>query len=234
MPVKGEGSVNRRIKHCDTLDGSSKLHQFEDIGVTGFLRVRERSCHRCPECWAGKAEYCCCTDMVDYKSKLVELKPLTTPERALTRSRLSEEGVEMGRVAEIGDHVCVEVDSLQEPWMIGKVRSACGVWAKEDQYLWMGWVTKGDEVLWVQKLEGVGSTFTLTDKEFPVFVEDIRLSKFKMERMKTRASQRASHAKGIERFQLPSITKASIIGSMPMTLDKETKSHVRTTYHNAK
>ena len=75
---------------------------------------------------------------------------------------------------------------------------------------------------------------TLTDKEFPVFVEDIRLSKFKMERMKTRASQRASHAKGIERFQLPSITKASIIGSMPMTLDKETKSHVRTTYHNAK
>lgn len=90
------------------------------------------------------------------------------------------------------------------------------------------------KVLWVQKLEGVGSTFTLTDKEFPVFVEDIRLSKFKMERMKTRASQRASHAKGIERFQLPSITKASIIGSMPMTLDKETKSHVRTTYHNAK
>ena len=75
----------------------------------------------------------------------------------------------------------------------------------------MGWVTKGDEVLWVRKLEGVGSTFTLTDKEFPVFVEDIRLSKFKMERMKTRASQRASHAKGIERFQLPSIILQKLV-----------------------
>ena len=118
--------------------------------------------------------------------------------------------------------------------MIGKVRSTCEVWAKDNQYLWMGWVIQGDEVLWVQKLEGVGSTFTLTDKEFPVFIEDIRLSKFKMERIKIRASQRAPHAKGIERFQLPSITKANIIGSMPMTLDKETKSHVRATYHDVK
>ena len=96
----------------------------------------------------------------------------------------------------------------------------------------MGWVIPGDEVLWVQKLKGIGSTFTLTDKEFPVFIEDIRLSKFKMERVKTRVSQRASHARGIERFQLPSITKASIVGSMPMTLDRHTKTHVRATYHS--
>ena len=109
MLVTGAGSVNRWIKHCDSLDGSSKVHQSGDIGVPGFLRVRERSCHRCPDCWAGKAEYCCCMDMVDYPSELVELKALTTPERALTRSRLSEEGVEMGRAAEIGDRVCVGV-----------------------------------------------------------------------------------------------------------------------------
>lgn len=91
-----------------------------------------------------------------------------------------------------------------------------------------------DGAVWVQKLEGVGSIFTLTDKEFPVFIEDIRLSKFQMDRIQTRSSQRSIHARGIERFQLLSLTKASIIGSMPMTLDKETKSHVRATYHTSK
>ena len=30
------------------------------------------------------------------------------------------------------------------------------------------------------------------------------------------------------------VSLQNIIGSMPMTLDKATKSHVRTTYHNAK
>ena len=84
----------------------------------------------------------------------------------------------------------------------------------------------------MQQLEGIDNTFTLTDKEFPVFIEDIRLSKFKMERVKTRVSQRASHDRGIERFQLPSIIKASIVGSMHMTLDRHTKTHVRATYHS--
>lgn len=137
IPANGEGSVNRRIKHCDTLDGSSKLHQFEDIGTTGFFRVRERSCHRRNECWQGRSEFCTCVDMKQYPSMLVELKPLTTPERALTRSKLSEEGVTMGREVMEGDYVCVEVDNLQEPWMIGRVRTSCEVWpeSKGRQYL---------------------------------------------------------------------------------------------------
>ena len=83
------------------------------------------------------------------------------------------------------------------------------------------------------RCRAAAGTFTLTDKEFPVFIEDIRLSKFQMDRIQTRSSQRAIHARGIERFQLLSLTKASIIGSMPMTLDKETKSHVRATYHTS-
>lgn len=53
IPSVGPLAVNRRTKHCDTLDGSNSLHQFEDIGRPGFLQVRERSCHRCPSCWTG-------------------------------------------------------------------------------------------------------------------------------------------------------------------------------------
>jgi len=55
IPAVGPDSVNRRIKHCDTLDGSNSMHQFEDIGRPGFLQVRQRSCHRCVSCWLGKS-----------------------------------------------------------------------------------------------------------------------------------------------------------------------------------
>ena len=74
----------------------------------------------------------------------------------------------------------------------------------------------------------------IVEKVFKKMPEDIRLSKFQMDRIQTRSSQRAIHACGKERFQLPSLTKASIFGSMPMTLDKETKSHVRATYRASK
>lgn len=56
--------------------------------------------------------------MQECPSQFVELKPLTTPERALTRSQLTAEGIEVGKALQVGDFVCVEVDSLQEPWMI--------------------------------------------------------------------------------------------------------------------
>ena len=47
-----------------------------------------------------------------------------------------------------------------------------------------GWVGLGDEVIWVQKLEGVGNASTLTSKEFPVFIGDIRLAKISWRRSK--------------------------------------------------
>ena len=233
IPASGEGSVNRRIKHCDTLDGSSKLHQFEDIGVPGFVRVRERSCHRCEQCWLGQSEHCSCPDMQHYPSRLEELRPLTVPERAVTRSQLTEEGIEMGSKVVEDDFICIEVDDLQEPWMIGRARGAAEIWpeSKGEQYHWMGKVVPGDVVVWVQKLEGVGNTFTLTSKEFPIFVEDIRLVQFKMERVQTRSSNRS--ATQIQRYKIDSNTKAKIIGSMPMTCDRETKGKVRATFHQA-
>ena len=97
IPAVGPNAVNRRIKHCDTLAGSSSMHQFEDIGRPGFIRVRERSCHRCQSCWGGKIlcyivcvltcsavgnpERCSTITMRNYPSRIVELKPATTPER---------------------------------------------------------------------------------------------------------------------------------------------------------
>ena len=44
--------------------------------------------------------------MLDYPSRIVELKPLASPERAVTRSSLSEEGICMANTVVAGDFVC--------------------------------------------------------------------------------------------------------------------------------
>eukprot|EP00965_Chrysotila_dentata_P145486 4805677-Pleurochrysis_carterae.AAC.1 len=36
-----------------TLDGSSRLHSFVDIGRQRHIKVRERSCHKCEGCYLG-------------------------------------------------------------------------------------------------------------------------------------------------------------------------------------
>jgi hypothetical protein len=100
-----------------------------------------------------------------------------------------------------------------------------------EQYHYMGKVIPGDKVVWVQKLEGCGNVFTVTEKEFPMFVEDVRMVKFRMDVVKTRTSGRGqSNRRVLVRFQIPSDVKATIIASMPMTLDVHTKASVRETY----
>ena len=232
IPAKGQGSVNRRIKHCKTLDGSNSLHSFEDIGITGFLRVRERSCHRCPECWSGAPTNCSCGDMAHYPSQLVELQALSTTDRPLTRSALATEGKAMAETVEPGDFICVEIDSMQEPWMIGRVTSRAGDWPESsgEQYLWMGEVVPGDRVIWVEKLEGVGNTFTMTSKAFPVFVEDVRMVKLAMKEPDNSGNNRTLRCTKTKHV-IDAQQKAQIIASMPMVLDSHTKCNSRDTFH---
>ena len=101
------------------------MHQFEDIGRPSFMRGRERSCHRCNACEilcyvgrrlicsvVGNSERCSTITMINnYPSEIVELKPVTTPQRSLTRSKLSEEGKSMAATVMPGDFICCEIDS---------------------------------------------------------------------------------------------------------------------------
>ena len=242
IPAVGPDAVNRRIKHCDTLEGSNSVHQFEDIGRPGFLKVRVRSCHRCTSCWkgepsvimllyschcliAGNSEACTTFTMKDYKSKIVELKPLTTPERALTRSQLSEEGKTMAATVVPGDFICCEIASIQEPWMIGLAETCTIQYEGPEERTWMGKIMPGDLIVWVTKLEGSGNCFGATEKRVPVFAEDIRLVKFPMKQLATRKSARAGRAdtRVFARYELGSKEKASILTSMPIVFDQTTR-----------
>lgn len=209
------------------------MHQFEDIGRPGFLRVRDRSCHRCTSCWEGNSHECTTPGMEAFPAELVELDPYTMPERPVTRSALSSEGMVMARTADVHDFVAVEIDSLQEPWMIGQCTSKVLMYEGEEKYTWMGKIIPGDEILWAHKLEGTGNTFTLTDKLVPVFVEDVRHVKFEMRPIITRQQSTRStrtDKRNLKRFELSRNDKSVITQSMPLDVDVASKSQLRKTF----
>ena len=82
--------------------------------------------------------------MVDYPSRIVELKPMTAPARSLTRSHLSEEGISMSTTVMPGDFVCCEIDAQQEPWMIGKAETRVITYDGPEQQTWMGKIIAGE------------------------------------------------------------------------------------------
>jgi hypothetical protein len=200
VPVRGEGSVNYIIPDCDTLDGSSNLHQFRDIGVAGQLLVRTRSCHHCECCWVGRWSECVYRDIVG-KEETVTLKPVGNPAVPVTRSVLLNRGLELSAQLEVGDFCVIELDDQNEGWMIcetvekmttltGNRTSSIGTSSFDFR--------SGDKVVQVRKLEPIqpGSRlFVKTEKKFPVFAEDMRVTKIGLRELtSTRAGTSRSSA----------------------------------------
>ena len=224
VPSKGEGAVMRTTGEVDSLDGSASFHQFEDIGRAGFLNVRTRSCHQCDECWAGNSAACENEDVCG-PVKLVEITCKAAVERPLTRSMLASEGIELSNGVEKGDFICIELDSLQEPYIICRALGGVEAWPaeKDNQYHWMGYCRTGDKVIWVEKLEGHGNLYKVMDNwRFPIFLEDVRLTKFDLKPRETRLSsrQQAAGVKAIERFDMSAELRVEILSRMPLECDK--------------
>lgn len=167
-----------------------------------------------------------------FPSELVELDPYTPPERPLTRSALSEQGITLSATVEVGDFIAVEVDSLQEPWLIGKATTVAFTYEGEEKHEWMGRIISGDRLVHVHKLEGTGKTFTLTAKNFHIFIEDIRVVKLKLREIATRTSTRNTTATPLKRFELSSNDKANIVASLPLDLDVRTRTGQRNSFYN--
>ena len=138
---------------------------------------------------------------------------------------MSEEGISLSNTVVPGDFVCCEIDSKQEPWMIGLAETAVINHDGPDQNTWMGKIMRGDSIIWAVKLEGSGNVFGETEKRVPIFVEDIRLVKFPMKQLATRTSNRSSRADSrvFARYELSSQERARILSSMPVVLDRATR-----------
>ena len=109
--------------------------------------------------------------------KDVVLKSQARVDAPLTASRIVREAKEVSATVKPGVAIGVECNSEQEPYIILEAVSALYEWKGEDVYTWMGWVRAGDLVIDTMKFEKYGNSATfwsLTEKKFPVFEEDVR------------------------------------------------------------
>lgn len=202
VPAYGEGSIDRNIQKCKTLStrelgGIKSLHQLVDIGVPGKLRVRQCSCHSCSKCVAGRFDECKNIDLIG-PVEIIQLEPDGGRSVRLTRDALAELGRELARSVVKDEIIGVELSGENESFMLGKVLSD-GAYCVQTMFeSHMGLMKPGDMVIDVQKNEptSMGSSmYELSDKQFPIFVEDIRkrnmqdhLEKLDVSRRSTRIS----------------------------------------------
>ena len=127
IPSKGTGAVDRSRLPTLNADGTSKLHEFIDIGVAGKVSTRLNACHQCDNCWAGNRYDC---DNKAYTglpaSLLISVKAVPAAAAArIERAERNRKGIELAKTADIKDVVCIEThqDEQTFPWVLGKVIS---------------------------------------------------------------------------------------------------------------
>ena len=125
IPSKGTGAVDRSRLPTLHADGTSKLHEFIDIGVPGKLSTRRCACHQCDNCWAGK-RYDCNHKEYTGLPGVLNISRVTVPAAAAARIERAErnrKGHELAQTAEAESVICFEThqDEQTFPWVLGKV-----------------------------------------------------------------------------------------------------------------
>ena len=178
IPTKGPDSINRRIRKCKTLHGSKAYYQFTDIGDPDRIEIRLQSCHHCLGCRKLTDRGACGNREVCGGVERVVLTSESVAEARVTRHALQTAGQCLASGMAVGSLVVVELTNESEMFMFEVVIKAKHTITVAIQVTEMGQLLPGDEVLDVRKFEPtqMGSNrFQFTSKQFPVFVEDVRL-----------------------------------------------------------
>ena len=127
LPITGPLAVRRNYAEVK-LDGSASMHSFIDVGFRGTIQWRERSCHQCDNCFAGKPSFGCSNEAAFGTSTRKPITFVKQPESSLSRTLRSVESKsvsEMESEVVTGMLVCVAVpNNIHEPWMIGAAQGA--------------------------------------------------------------------------------------------------------------
>jgi hypothetical protein len=108
VPASGPGSTNRRIISCETVKGIKQLHQIEDIGVRGKVRVRNGSCHQCEACNIGFPQDCSNSQWTG-TSQIIQVKTANIPHIPITRHAIIRRAQEIAQCASFGDFLAIEM-----------------------------------------------------------------------------------------------------------------------------
>jgi hypothetical protein len=193
-----------KLAEVNTVVGSDSMHMFYDTGHVMHILVREVACFSCANCKQMKWRQCLKTEMCGHAvTREVTLKSQNRVCAPLTASRIITEAKETAAAVQPGMVLGVECASEQEPYIILEATSALYEYTGEDMYTWMGWVRAGDMIIDTIKFERYGGTdlfWTLTDKKFPIFEEDLRSIITEYEAIEVRKSKRqtAQQTKRIE------------------------------------
>jgi hypothetical protein len=176
----GAKYVKHSLAEVNSVPGSSKCHEFRDIGREGFLKCRVLSCHRCVHCQNLRPQDCINVHRTgEQLLKQVTFKSGGAVEVPLLRSSVGINGQANAAAVKVGTLFSVELDCAQEPWMIAKATSELHKYDGESKMTWMGRVDPGDMIINVVKLEPTtagSNTFTDTsNNEMSVFDTDVRV-----------------------------------------------------------
>jgi hypothetical protein len=104
VPSKGPGAVNRSRLPEFKAEGTSKLHEFIDIGRPGKVSTRRAACHQCDACWAGD-RYNCTNKAYTGLPGILNINRVTVPAAAamrMERAELNRQGLERAKEAQVG------------------------------------------------------------------------------------------------------------------------------------
>ena len=104
---------------------------------------------------------------------------------ALTRSALEREGEAMTATVLADEFIAVEVDSLQEPYVIGRALGQVQVYTGPRKREFMGWLEEGDKVIRNEAYRGLGPILTPTGREFFCYHGDMRVAQLAVESIET-------------------------------------------------
>ena len=176
----GPKDVKHNLTECDGVAGSSTFHEFTDIGREGFLKCRVMSCHRCINCQDFHPELCLNLHRTGPQLlRAVKFKSGGRVDVPLTRSSVAVNGRVQAEKIVIGTIFSVELDDMQEPWMLAKATSALHKYEGPIKTTWMGEIRPGDMIINVIKLDPISAgSSTFTDaaiNAMPVFDTDVRV-----------------------------------------------------------
>ena len=127
IPSKGHGAVDRSRLPKLEAEGTSKLHEFIDIGVEGTVSTRRAACHQCDHCWSGERRQCVNKWFVGAPKelKINRVAVRAAAGRRIATAALNRNGLEMAEKAAVADVVCVETHEKEQslPWVIGVVEA---------------------------------------------------------------------------------------------------------------